>query len=84
MHVVFCIVASMRFLIVLFIGVGMYELNVWQLVLHFTDHIELVEDGHKNTHRCLLAEVEKSGVSLVTRIKKRSITYFAVVFFLND
>jgi len=55
----------MGFLIVLFIGVGMYELNVWQLVLHFTDHIELTEDGHKNTHGCLLAEVEKYQVFLL-------------------
>jgi hypothetical protein len=39
----------MRFLILLFIGVGMYEINVWQLVFHFTDHIELAEDGNKNT-----------------------------------
>jgi hypothetical protein len=42
----------------------MYELNVWQLVLHFTDHIEPTVDGHKNVHGCLLAEVEKCQLSL--------------------
>jgi len=42
----------------------MYALNVWQLVLHFTDHIEPNEDGHKNAHGCLLAEVEECQLCL--------------------
>jgi len=45
-------------------GVAMYALNVWQLVLHFTDHIEPNEDGHKNAHGCLLAEVEECQLCL--------------------
>lgn len=65
MHVVYCIAGSMRFLPVLFIFVGMYELNVWQLVLHFTDHIEPTEGGHKNALGCLLAEVEKCQLCLL-------------------
>lgn len=57
----------------------MYELNVLKF---FTDHIEPVEDGHKNAHGCFAGlSGEMSFVSHDMYFKKNSITYFAFVFF---
>jgi hypothetical protein len=62
----------------------MYELNVWQLVLHFTDHFEPTEDGHKNVHGCLLAAVEKCQLCLRDMYLKKHYYVFCICVSLND